>query len=381
LLEGSDGAEESGFARAVGANESEEAAGVEGEGDIAYGGKFAELDGGILDFEEEGTVRDGTSVSRGCRRGPSIVKSDRGSSFHASKLAEVGVLVKKLCRQGGGVRGPIVSANDARGVADDGGVGGNITDDDGTAADDDVLADGEVGEDGSTDADEGAVADGDGPGEGDAGGDMDVITDGAIVVDGGAGIDDAANADGGVSGDDGTSEDDGPVGECSGGGDISVGMDQDGEVKSERSGLVGEALTMGVVADGDHGVMDTMDGDEGGELGDGAEDGDAVEFGVLEFGAIVNDTGEGADGGALDEFQEDARLTAGTVDYDCHRSPPFTRLGCRRRVGSKKRRTGPAEEYKGEQERGSTEKSPDEEGRGKSGFSGLRTVKFRDVGI
>jgi hypothetical protein len=274
-----------------------------------------------------------------------------------------------------------VSANDARGVADDGGVGGDITDDDGTTADDNVITDGEVGEDGSADADEGAIADGDGPGEGDAGGDMDVVAKGTVVVDGGAGIDDAAIADGGVSGDNGTSEDDGTVGECRGGGDIGVGVDQDGEVESEGPGMVGEAFAMGVVTDGDQGVVDTMDGDKGGELGGGAEDRDAVEFGVLELGAIVDDTREGAESGVLEEFEEDACLTAGTVDYDCHRSPPFTRLGCRRRVGSKKRRTGPAEEYKGEQERGSTEKSPDEEGRGKSGFSGLRTVKFRDVGI
>jgi hypothetical protein len=100
LLEGGDSAEEGGFARAVGADEPKKAAGVEGEGDIAYGGEFAELDGGVLDFEEEGTGRGGVIVSGGSGQRLGIVSRDRYSSFHASKLAEVGVRVKKVTPSG-----------------------------------------------------------------------------------------------------------------------------------------------------------------------------------------------------------------------------------------------------------------------------------------
>ena len=72
-------------------------------------------------------------------------------------------------------------------AADDGGIGGNIADDDGTGADDGVAADDESWQHGGTDPDQGAITDGHVAADVNAGGDMDVVAEFAIVIDGSEG--------------------------------------------------------------------------------------------------------------------------------------------------------------------------------------------------
>jgi hypothetical protein len=152
---------------------------------------------------------------------------------------------------------------------------------------------------------------------------MDAVAKVAVMVNDGAGVDDAEFAKTGMSADNCAGEDDGAIAEVGGGGDDGVGVDEYGKAQADGAGVVGEAFAGEVVSDGDDGTVDAVDTGEACEFVDGAEDVDAVDLAAVEFDVVIDDAGEGADAGTFHEFEEDAGLSARTIDNDCHSSPAF----------------------------------------------------------
>jgi hypothetical protein len=100
-------------------------------------------------------------------------------------------------------------------------------------------------------------------------------------------------------------------------------MDEDRQSEAKGTGVVGEAFSNDVVADGDDGAVDSIDTNEGGEFFYGTQDGDTVDFGAVELGIVIDEAGDGANSRAIHKFDENASLSACTVDDDCHVTPAF----------------------------------------------------------
>jgi len=174
---------------------------------------------------------------------------------------------------------------------------------------------------GGTGTDHGPVADGDVPGDYCARPDMDEVAKFAIVVNGSAGIDDAEFADTGVSADDRAGKHDSSVAESGGGRDDGIRVDEDREPQADGASVFGESLSGEVVSDGDDGPMDPMDASEAGEPLDGTKDVDALHLGAVKLHIVINNTGDGTNARAVHQFKKNPRLSARTVNNDCHKSP------------------------------------------------------------
>jgi hypothetical protein len=98
-------------------------------------------------------------------------------------------------------------------------------------------------------------------------------------------------------------------------------VDEDGETESQVAGMLGELVATEVVADGDDGAVDTVFADESGEVVDGAQDGETVDWGALGLGVVVDQTGDGGNAGAPHEIQQHAGVSASSVDDDGHGAP------------------------------------------------------------